>query len=27
VDRLTEDIRSNREWLLETIDYPLAKSR
>jgi hypothetical protein len=22
--RLTEDVRANREWLLETLQYPLA---
>ena len=25
VDRLTEDVRNNKEWLLETVAYPLAK--
>jgi deoxyhypusine synthase len=25
VARLTEDVRRNKEWLLETLDYPLAK--
>jgi deoxyhypusine synthase len=25
VDRLTEDVRNNKEWLLDTISYPLAK--
>jgi deoxyhypusine synthase len=25
VDRLTEDVRNNRDWLLETLEYPLAK--
>ena len=25
VDRLTEDVRKNKEWLLETLEYPLAK--
>jgi deoxyhypusine synthase len=24
--RLTEDVRNNREWLLESLQYPLAKS-
>jgi deoxyhypusine synthase len=22
--RLTEDVRANKEWLLETLQYPLA---
>ena len=26
VDRLTEDVRNNKEWLLETLEYPLAKA-
>jgi deoxyhypusine synthase len=26
VDRLTEDVRNNKEWLLDTVTYPLAKS-
>ena len=25
VDRLTEDVRNNKEWLLDTLEYPLAK--
>lgn len=25
VERLTEDVRNNKEWLLESVDYPLAK--
>jgi deoxyhypusine synthase len=25
VDRLTEDVRNNKEWLLDTVAYPLAK--
>jgi deoxyhypusine synthase len=25
VDRLTEDVRNNKDWLLETLEYPLAK--
>ena len=25
VDRLTEDVRNNKEWLLDTVSYPLAK--
>ena len=25
VDRLTEDVRNNKEWLLDTVNYPLAK--
>jgi deoxyhypusine synthase len=26
VDRLTEDVRNNKEWLLDTIEYPLASN-
>jgi deoxyhypusine synthase len=25
VDRLTEDVRKNKEWLLDTVEYPLAR--
>jgi deoxyhypusine synthase len=25
VDRLTEDVRNNKDWLLDTVSYPLAK--
>ncbi len=25
VGRLTDDVRNNREWLMETLEYPLAK--
>jgi deoxyhypusine synthase len=24
VDRLTEDVRNNKDWLLDTVTYPLA---
>jgi deoxyhypusine synthase len=25
VDRLTEDVRNNKDWLLDTVEYPLAR--
>jgi deoxyhypusine synthase len=25
VDQLTEDVRNNKDWLLDTVEYPLAR--
>ena len=27
VERLTDDVRKNKEWLLESLQYPLAPAR